>query len=286
MKKIALINDLSGFGKCSLTAALPVLSVLGLQCHPIPTMVLSGQSGYSISAKKDLTEILSDYTMAWNAYQVNFDGIYTGYMASHEQINHILEFIKLFYKENTFLLVDPVMGDNGRPYSMYSDDLLKNMKELVKHANLITPNLTEACFLSDTDFDEIISLSSNDAILEKVSSIAYILRKLSHHNQDVVITGVKIFEENEWIVYNLALTEHGISLHPSKYFDKSFSGTGDLLSSVLCGLKMNGYSTEEALDIAKDFIYSSVSDAIEHNVEANEGVMFEKHLKELILHAK
>ena len=113
------------------------------------------------------------------------------------------------------------MGDDGHTYKIYSDGLLAGMKELSKHADLITPNLTEACLLSDIPYDDFFSLTSKDLILEKVFSIARILRERAYGNQDVIITGVKIFEENQWIIYNVALTEHGFSLSPLNYFEKS-----------------------------------------------------------------
>lgn len=286
IKKVALINDLSGFGKCSLTAALPVLSVLGIQSHPIPTMVLTGQGGYSTSFRTDLTETLPDYTNAWRTNHAVFDGIYTGYMTGPEQIAHILKFIKTFRNENTFLLVDPVMGDNGHTYKIYSEELLMGMKELSQQADFITPNLTEACLLSDTSFEDVVSLPSKDTFLEKVVSIANKLREKALCKQDVVITGVRVRDNDKWNIYNVALTERGISLYPSNWFNKSFSGTGDLLASALCGLKLNEYTTEEALDIAGKFIYHSISDAIDNGVDENEGVSFEKHLKELIIYAR
>jgi pyridoxine kinase len=286
IKKVALFNDLSGFGKCSLAAALPVLSALGIQCHPIPTMVLSGQCGYAASFRKDMTEILPHYINAWTTNQATFDGIYTGFSTNLEQIKQILEFIKHFRKENTFLLVDPVMGDNGRPYKVFSEELLSGMKELSQQANLITPNLTEACLLCDVSFEDINSITEKKQLLDEVSSIAHRLKARATHEQDVVITGIKIQEENNWNIYNLALTSQGLSLFSVPLFDKSFSGTGDLLSSTLCGLIMNGYTTEASLKIANDFVYNSVSDAITFDIDENEGVLFEKHLKELIIHAK
>ena len=162
MKKVAVFNDLSGFGKCSLTAAIPVLSVLGVQCNPVPTMVLTGQGGYPISFRKDLTDMLSDYTHAWCKNGASFDGIYTGYLTGPEQISHIFSFLEQFRQKDTFLLVDPVMGDNGKTYNIYSDELLKEMKKLSRKANLITPNLTEVCLLADVPVQNVFYLYSKD----------------------------------------------------------------------------------------------------------------------------
>lgn len=286
MKKIAVFNDLSGFGKCSLTAAIPVLSVLGIQCNPIPTMVLTGQGGYSVSFRKDLTDMLADYTKAWKENGATFDGIYSGYLTCPKQIEHVFEFLNTFRNSDTFLLVDPVMGDNGRTYNIFSEDLLTDMKKLSRQANLITPNLTEACLLSDTPFEDVFCLSSKEELLEKVSQIASKLHSYATNAQDVIITGVKVPEANGWNVYNVALTQNGISLFSSKWFNQSFSGTGDLFSSTMCGLRVNGYATEEALTIAGDFLYHSIADAMESGTDGNDGIAFEKHLSHLINYAK
>ena len=285
-KKVAVFNDISGFGKCSLTAALPVLSVLGVQCNPIPTMVLTGQGGYEVSFRRDLTDMLPDYTYAWKENGAEFEGIYSGYLTGPEQIDHVFQFLDTFRKEDTFLLVDPVMGDDGDTYQIYSEELLDQMKKLSRQANLITPNLTEACLLSNTSFEEISCLTEKEEIMENVSRIAYDLRNAAEVSQDVLITGVKVQQNDKWYIYNVALTENGIHTFSSEWLEKSFSGTGDLLASALCGLRVNGYSTEEAMEIAGKFLQLSIADAIEDATDANDGVAFEKNLKELIVYAK
>lgn len=286
IKKVAAFNDLSGFGKCSLTSAIPVLSVLGVQCNPIPTMVLTGQGGYPISFRKDLTDMLPHYTHAWEKNGASFDGIYTGYLTGPEQISHVFSFLENFRQKDTFLLVDPVMGDNGKTYNIYSKELLNGMKKLSRQANLITPNLTEACLLADIPVEDIFYLYSKDELLEKVSAIASYLRRQAENKQDVIITGVKVLEDYEWQVYNVASTEDGTHLYSSKWFQQSFSGTGDLFASSMCGLRLLGYTTEEAMPIAGNFLYRSISDAVADKTNGNDGVAFEKNLKELIRYAK
>ena len=285
-KKVAVFNDLSGFGKCSLTAALPVLSVLGIQCNPIPTMVLTGQGGFEVSYRKDLTEMLPDYTYAWRKNGAGFDGIYSGYLTCPQQIEYVFSFLDTFRKKDTFLLVDPVMGDNGHTYNIYSKELLSGMKSLTSQANLITPNLTESCLLSDTPFEDVFYLFSQKELLEKASQIAYKLRENAKVKQDIIITGIKVQEDYKSYVYNVCLTDRGISLYATDWFNKSFSGTGDLFASAMCGLRMNGYATEDAIEIASDFLFHSIGDTMEFCTDGNDGVDFEKHLKELIIHAK
>lgn len=285
-KKAAVFNDLSGFGKCSLTAAIPVLSVLGVQCNPIPTMVLTGQGGFEVSFRKDLTDMLPDYTYAWRKNGASFDGIYSGYLTCPQQIAHVFSFLDTFRKKDTFVLVDPVMGDNGHTYKIFSEELLAEMKKLSWQANLITPNLTESCLLSDTPFEEMFYLFSKQDLLEKVTQIAYKLRQNAVVEQDVIITGVKVQEEQNWYICNVALTAKGISIFTSEWFNQSFSGTGDLFASAICGLRLNGYSTEESLEIAQDFLHHSIADTMQQYTDGNDGIAFEKHLKELIIHAK
>ncbi len=283
-KKVAVFNDLSGFGRCSLTAAIPVLAALGIQCNPIPTMVLTGQGGYAVSFRKDLTDMLDNYTKAWKENKAVFNGIYTGYLTGATQIASVFAFLEEFRKEDTFLLVDPVMGDNGKTYKIYSEELLASMKTLSRQANLITPNLTEACLLSDVAFEDVFSITNKDILLKKVEEIAGLLRIKANVEQDIVITGVKVTEGTRHFIYNVALTDDGISYFSSHLFDKSFSGTGDLFSSMMCGLRLNGYGTKEALKIAGNFLYHSISDTMNENTDGNDGIEFERHLGELISH--
>lgn len=283
MKKAAVLNDLSGFGKCSLTAAIPVLSALGIQCCPLPSAVLTNQTGYRYFKCTDLTSMIPDYTDTWQKNNAHFDGIYSGYMTCRDQIEHFNEFLNIFFKKDTLLLVDPVMGDDGCTYGVFSDDLLSGMKQLSRRADIITPNLTEACLLADCDIDEIYSNTSSRVLIPKAADIAYKLRRISAKKQDIVITGIKCTDDESPFIYNLILTEKGISTERSHFFNKSFSGTGDLFASVICGCRLNGESTEQAVKRASQFIYHSIADTMNDDVSANDGVNFEKFLSELML---
>lgn len=278
MKKAAVINDLSGFGKCSLTAALPVLSVLGVQCVPMPTAVLTGQTGYEHYYCRDLTDMIPQFTDAWERNQVHFDAIYSGYLTGPAQISHLREFIRHFRKKDTFLLVDPVMGDNGHTYSMYSKDLLEGMKELSRCADLITPNLTEACLLADMDVTDIFSGTEKTDFLEIAREAAHKLRSLSHTEQDIVITGIKYHNPEASYIYNLAASKEGFHTTRCHFFDRSFSGTGDLFASCMCGLRLTGYSTRDSMQAAQAFLYKSIEDAVKEGNPGNDGVNFEKYL--------
>ena len=152
-KKVAVINDLSGLGRCSLTAAISVLSAMGIQACPLPTAILSSQTEYPSYYCYDFTDKMDYFRQEWKKLGTSFSGIYTGYVASVCQIEQIMHFLDTFQTADTFLLVDPVMGDDGVTYDMYTSGLLTAMKELAARADVITPNLTEFCLLTDIDYN-------------------------------------------------------------------------------------------------------------------------------------
>lgn len=180
MKKAAVIHDLSGFGKCSLTAAIPVLSALGVQCCPVATAVLTGQTGYPCYHCTDLTAMLPDYIDAWGKNNAHFDAIYSGFLTGAEQISQVLDFIRQFREEHTLLLVDPVMGDDGNAYPFFTPGLLNGMKELTLKADVITPNLTEACLLADIPENALLHCRTNTDLLKLAEDVALRLQKKSH----------------------------------------------------------------------------------------------------------
>ena len=282
MKKAAVINDLSGFGNCSRTAAIPVLSALGVQCCPLATAVLTGQTGYPYFHCTDLTDMMPQYIDAWTQNNAHFDAIYSGYMTGRKQIEHLLDLITQFRRDNTLLLVDPVMGDDGRVYGIYSDDLLDGMKELSRKADVITPNLTEACLLSGIDIAKAMNYHDAESFLSFASETAEKLRELAERPQDVVITGVKCRKEETPFIYNIAVTERGVHTSRSHLFNRSFSGTGDLFASVLCGCRVNGMTTEDSIDLAGRFLYHSIADTMNDNIPPNDGINFEKYLVDLL----
>ena len=205
MKKAAVIHDLSGFGKCSLTAAIPVLSALGVQCCPVATAVLTGQTGYPCYHCTDLTAMLPDYIDAWGKNNAHFDAIYSGFLTGAKQISQVLDFIRYFREEHTLLLVDPVMGDDGNAYPFFTPGLLNGMKELTLEADVITPNLTEACLLADIPEDALLHCRTNTDLLKLAEDVALRLQKKASHPQDVVITGVKCRDEKHPFIILLPL---------------------------------------------------------------------------------
>lgn len=247
MKKIALINDLSGFGKCSLTAAIPVISVLGIQPCPLPTAVLSAQTGFSSYYCDDFTDRMNYFTDEWKKMQESFDGIYSGYLGSAAQMHNVLYFLENFHTDNTLYLADPVMGDNGRRIRIFTDELLNCMKELTRHASVITPNLTELCLLADIDYHILTKHASDKDYLSYVEDTARKLLPRALTSQTIVITGIVRRQPDCAFVGNLAVTAKNHYYLETPYLGESFSGTGDLFASIIIGSLVNGLSIELSL---------------------------------------
>ena len=272
LKNIAVINDISGFGKCSLTVSLPVLSALELECNPVPTAILSNQTGFDTFFNVDFTENMAPYIDVWKKQNVSFDAILTGYLASEKQVDIIRDFIDHF-GENALVFVDPVMADDGVLYDTYNPALCEKMKTLTKKANIITPNLTELCILCDCDYNDIITNPEN--IGELAASL------LSDTTKTVIVTGIK--SDNE--ISNLIVEKTGsMSVH-SPLIDGSYSGTGDIFSSVVCGGITKGMSIFDAVILATDFIFNSIYDTPTSLDYEPNGVNFQKHL-EMLINAK
>lgn len=281
-KKIAVINDLSGFGRCSLTAAISAISVMGVQPCPLPTAVLSAQTGYPSYYCDDYTDKMEHFREEWEKMSAQFDGIYTGFLASEAQVEHIFRFLDTFYKEDTFLLVDPVMGDEGRVYAMFTDGLLKQMKELAGKADIITPNLTEICLLTDYNFSDIQNMSDTKQMIAKIEQMAQeMIRK---GPKTVVVTGIRYIDEKDKKkkIGNLVVTEQKSQLSAFPYIGGSFSGTGDLFASVIAGGMARGDDIFRIINLAGEFIEQAMKDSVMDQVEANDGVNYEKYLKMLV----
>lgn len=290
IKKAAVLNDLSGFGKCSLVASLSVLPLLGVQCIPLATAVLTGQTGYPHYACTDLTDMMPAYIENWKKNNVSFDAIYSGYLTGHQQISHVQTFIKCFRTPDCFLLVDPVMGDDGKTYDMFSEDLRKGMQQISRQANLITPNLTEACLLADMSMEEIHELlnetaKDTDTFLSTCIGIGKKLQTLATYPQEIVITGIKPTSAPQK-VYNLALCAAKTKLIDSPLLGKSYSGTGDLFASLMCGLRLRGLSTIDSMEIANQFLQECLADTITTDTPSTDGICYEPHLGKLLCAVK
>ena len=255
-KKAVLINDLSGLGKCSLTAAISVLSVMGIQACPMPTAVLTSQTGFESFYCNDCTDKLDYYTSEWKKLGFQPDG--------------------------TLVLVDPVLGDGGRTYSLYTETLGKKMKKLVSVADVITPNLTECCILCDTDYSELIENADSPDFLDTVAELAKKLLKL-YKVKTVIVTGIehKISDEVTKI-NNLIAADDEVFCVSCEKTGGSYSGTGDLFASVVFSGLLRGDSLKDTVNLAVKFIQTSLCETVKLGIHRNEGIEFEKHLKMLL----
>ena len=282
VKKVAVINDISGLGKCSLTASIPVLSVMGVQACPIPTAVLSNQTDYDSYYYIDCTSHMDAYIAEWKKMGLSVDGIYSGFLGHEQQVEKVLNFIKDFRKEDTLLLVDPVMGDNGHPYDVYTAELGNKMRNLVNCADVITPNVTELCILTDTDYDALQAKQTSENYLEEIVSIAKKL--LSENCKTVIVTGIlyQSATDSEERFYNLVLTPDGYDYVSATIQGGSFSGTGDIMASIVCAGMMNGKSALKCVELASHFLETAMEDTIKDHVNRNDGINFEPYLRMLL----
>lgn len=275
MKRIAVIGDISGFGRCSLTASIPVISSLGIECCPFPTAVLSAQTGYSSYHFIDLTSEFTAYENEWEKLGYRFDGILTGYIASPLQADLIASFIKKFKSENTVLLVDPVMADDGEIYGTYSNELCGKVTEIAKKADIITPNLTELCILTSADYSYITSKENDSDYLDLIRGEAE--KMLSKTLKSVIVTGVRYKGE----IYNLVCEKNGYSQVKSQIFGGSYSGTGDLFASVICAKAVLGVPLKTAVETASKFLEKSVQSSFCEGTDRNDGINFQEYLEVL-----
>lgn len=282
MKRVALINDLSGFGKCSLTAAIPVISVMGMQACPLPTAILSAQTGFRDYFCDDFTDRMDRITEQWKKMDVSFDGIYSGYLADSLQMKKMQYFLEQFQEENTLYLADPVMGDHGNPYSMFSEKFLQGMKELTLKADVITPNLTELCLLADEAYEEMITHRQDEDYIERIKGVCKRLLARSQRQQTVIVTGIVRTKGEKEYIGNLAVSEAEYFHIENPYTGMGFSGTGDLFASVICGCLVRGLSVEEAMQKAAYFLQEAIEETSREKVPAVHGVYFEKYLSRLL----
>lgn len=279
-KKIAVLNDLSGFGRCSLTAAISVISVMGVQPCPLPTAILSAQTGYPHYYCDSYTDKMPLIRSEWEKMQVHFDGICTGFLADERQVRQIQMFLDSFLTEDTFLLVDPVLGGDGKPHGLFTEGLLRKMKDLCKRADIITPNLTELCLLTGADYAELKSIKNVTLLLEVISELA---RSLLHERlHRVLITGIHYTDENGVpMMGNLDVTAGEHILIPFPYIGGSYSGTGDLFAACIAAGMARGDSVPDSIRLAGEFISRALVDSIKEQVPRNDGVNYEKYLSML-----
>ncbi|KXH81824.1 pyridoxamine kinase [Sporosarcina sp. HYO08] len=282
MKKVAVIQDMSSFGKCSLTAAIPVLSVMGVQAVPLPTAILTAQTDYSSFYCEDLTSKMGRFVEEWSKLGATFDGIHTGFVTGKEQIDNIFEFLNVFHTKETKLLVDPVMGDTGEVYKIFTGGLLDRMKELVKCADIITPNVTECCMLTGLSYEKLQSYRDDSDYMHALEGAGRELQETT--GATVIITGLNPppTASNERFVGNMYIDENRSFYRLLDYNGENYSGTGDLFASVIMGGMMRGQNLAASMELAETFLAAAIEATSKKQIPNEAGVNFEQFLRMLI----
>lgn len=270
-KKIAAINDISCLGKCSLTVALPLLSAAGFEACPIPTAVLSTHTGdFTGFTFHDLTDEMPLIAHHWDTLSLKFDAVYSGYLGSFKQLSFSKKFIDT-HKDTAFILVDPVMGDHGKLYSGFDETFAGGMAKLCRRADVIVPNITEACLMTDTPYVEGVQTEKYiQELLTRLSAIT---------DGSIVLTGVT-FSENE--IGAACLSEGKISYIFREKLNVAFHGTGDVFASCLLSALMRGFSLEKATSVAVDFVVLCIKKTEKIVGKKHYGVNFEMCIREYL----
>jgi pyridoxine kinase len=275
VKKVAAVHDLSGMGRVSLTVVMPILSSMGFQVCPLPTAVLSNHTQYPSSSFLDLTDEMPRIISQWRQLNVSFDAIYTGYMGSPRQVQIVEEFIREFRTDDSLIVVDPVLGDNGHLYAKIDDGMVEKMRQLITKADVITPNLTELFYLIGRPY----RAENSDEELKSY------LRELSDRGpQIVVITSVPVAGDTQHTsvyAYNRVGNRYWKVTCP--YLPAHYPGTGDTFTSVITGSLLQGDSLPIALDRATQFILQGIRATFGYEYDNREGILLEKVLHNLDL---
>ncbi|MCW0484145.1 pyridoxamine kinase [Gaoshiqia sediminis] len=273
LQRVAAIHDLSGFGRASLTVIIPILSSMGVQVCPLPTAVLSSHSAFPGFHAKDLSQELPHIIAHWKKLNIQFDAIYSGYLGAVDQIDMVKSFIRDFAMDDQLVVVDPVLGDNGKLYSTFSPEMVVKMKELVACAEVITPNLTEAAFLLDEPYDKNIGLDKLKGWCKRLADMG---------PKQVIITSVPDqAQENNTSVIALNAVDKRFWRVSCDYLPANYPGTGDAFASVMVGSLLQGDSLPIALDRAVQFISMGVRATFGHAQSPAEGILLEKVLPSL-----
>lgn len=268
-KKIAVINDFSGFGRCSIAVALPIISAMRIQCCPLPTSIFSNHTGFESFFFEDYTSRMQPYIEEWKKLGLQFSGISTGFLGSKEQIQIVLQFFKDFGTEDNVIVVDPVMGDYGKTYSTYTPEMCEEMKKLVTYADILTPNLTEACILTDTPYHEKWSMKEVGALAEKLSGMG---------PEKVVITGII---QGEFIANYCYEKGQAGKIRRTHKVGTQRSGTGDIFAAIIAADAVNGVPFQDSVRKASLFIKKCIEKSIEMDLPLTDGVCFEEVLHKL-----
>lgn len=265
-KKIAIINDMSGFGRCSIAVELPIISMMKLQACPLPTSIFSNHTGFESFFFDDYTDKMEAYMEEWEKLGLAFDGICTGFLGSKRQIRIVEQFMERFKTDTNLTIIDPVMGDYGRLYSTYTPEICLEMKKLVHYADILTPNLTEACILADMEYKDVWTVAG-------LKRMAYTLSLQGP--KKIVITGIAQGSYISNFCYEEGKPAY---LLRNKRAGEQRSGTGDIFSAIIAADAVNGVEFRDSVRKASDFIKKCIVKSIEMDIPLTDGVCFEEVL--------
>lgn len=271
-KKIAVINDLTGFGRCALTVAIPVISAMKVQCCPIPTSILSNHTAFDSCFIDDYTDKMEPYVNEWKKLGLKFNGIYSGFLGSKAQIDIVARIFESFKTEENLIIIDPVMGDNGTPYRTYTPQMCQEMKRLIRYADILTPNVTEACILTDTVY-------KTGWTQDELESLAHKLAQAGPKR--IIITGVDLGGEIGNYCYAAHTSVGSGRLLTIKKAGDSRCGTGDLFTSIIAADAVNGVDLETSVQKAAGFVADCIRASEKMEIPLTDGVCFEELLGQL-----
>ena len=265
--RVAAIHDMSGFGRCSLTVAIPILSAMGVQCCPLPTAFLSTHTGgFEGFTFLDMTDEMPKVADHWARLGLAFQAIYSGFLGSERQIGIVADFIRRFRRQDTVVVIDPVMGDHGRVYQTYTPAMCAGTARLAELADVITPNLTEAALLLDRPYD---------ALPEDEAGLLEITRQLSGDGRrSVVLTGASAGPDLTGAACFDAATGRTRMIQ-TRRVPREFHGTGDVFASVLTGALVGGAPLLAAVERAVEFVRLCGERTAAQDLPMREGVDFE-----------
>ena len=273
MKRILTIQDISCVGKCSLTVALPIISACGVETAVLPTAVLSTHTMFPSWTFTDLTDELNNITNKWKELGIDFNGIYTGYLGSFQQLDIVSNIFDDFKTKDNFILVDPVMADNGKLYKGFDEKFALSMAKLCKKADYIVPNLTEASFMLNSKYIE--KGYDEKYIKDMLIQLCGLGAKVA------ILTGVSL-EEGKLGVYAYDSIKQQFCYYFSEHLPATFHGTGDIFASTLTGALSIGKSLYEALKIAVDYTVECIRITLENKQHNFYGVDFEVAIPYLV----
>ena len=284
MKRVLTVQDISCVGKCSLTAAIPVISAMGIEVCPLPTAILSNHTAFSSFSFLDLTDKILEIINEWKKQGFHFDAIYTGYLGSIKQIDLVHKILDEFAQNDTLVVIDPCMADNGKLYTGFSQDFVKQMAKLCGRANVILPNMTEACFLVNQDYDFLVQ--TNESITKVMAKL------LSLGAEQVILKGVEFSKEKIGVAYcsqklfnnNFSTNENNMedmNIYFHHRYDENFHGTGDVFASAVTGALVLKKDIKDAVKIACDFVQESIECTLLNPNYNWYGVDFESALRNL-----